>query len=201
MHFSHTRARIIQSGEKLFARYGISNVTIRQIAKESGVNRSTIYYYYQSKEDLFEHILNHIELVFGEDFSIAVEKNDPLEQVSEFCWLFFDKYNQNINLVTLFLDERIKSNQNERVKKTIRKVENTINEALEKILDNCRDLGYLKSDLSNLVYIKMIFGILVETVLFQKRSGSLLKNENQTHQFLTFRNEAIHLIKGILMAK
>ena len=38
---------------ELFARHDFSTVTIKDIAAESGVNTALIYYYYDSKEDLF----------------------------------------------------------------------------------------------------------------------------------------------------
>ncbi|OYZ00351.1 MAG: hypothetical protein B7Y37_11455 [Sphingobacteriia bacterium 28-36-52] len=48
---------IIREAQKLFQAYGLKKTTMEDIAKALGKGKSTLYYYYQSKEQIFEEVL------------------------------------------------------------------------------------------------------------------------------------------------
>jgi AcrR family transcriptional regulator len=48
---------IIRVAQKLFQTYGLKKTTMEDIAKALGKGKSTLYYYYQSKEQIFEEVL------------------------------------------------------------------------------------------------------------------------------------------------
>ena len=48
---------IIREAQKLFQLYGLKKTTMEDIAKALGKGKSTLYYYYQSKEQIFEEVL------------------------------------------------------------------------------------------------------------------------------------------------
>lgn len=48
---------IIRAAQKLFQTYGLKKTTMEDIAKALGKGKSTLYYYYQSKEQIFEEVL------------------------------------------------------------------------------------------------------------------------------------------------
>ena len=50
-------AKIVQSAISVFARKGYDYTTMEDIAKETGVSKSAIYTYFQSKEDILTEIL------------------------------------------------------------------------------------------------------------------------------------------------
>jgi AcrR family transcriptional regulator len=54
---SDTRARILEAAFKLFDAEGIRGGTVDRIAKEAGVTKRTIYYYFRSKDDLIAQAL------------------------------------------------------------------------------------------------------------------------------------------------
>lgn len=51
-------AEIINGGKELFKRYGFKKTTMEDIAKAVGKSKSALYYYYKTKEEIFEAILN-----------------------------------------------------------------------------------------------------------------------------------------------
>ena len=53
------RLEIIQTAEKLFRENGYSNTPVDAIIKEMGVAKGTYYYYFKSKEDVLEAIVEH----------------------------------------------------------------------------------------------------------------------------------------------
>ncbi len=46
------KKEIVNNGIALFKAYGYDNVTVQQIAKESGISKNTFYYYFDNKEDI-----------------------------------------------------------------------------------------------------------------------------------------------------
>jgi len=54
-----TKARIAASATKLFARKGYAATSIQEICQASGANIAAVNYYFQSKENLYRHIVSN----------------------------------------------------------------------------------------------------------------------------------------------
>jgi AcrR family transcriptional regulator len=52
-----TRQAILHTAEKSFAARGFDGARVDEIARETGVNQATIYYYFKSKEELFNAVI------------------------------------------------------------------------------------------------------------------------------------------------
>jgi len=65
---NETKTKIINAARKLFSEKGFDGVSMEDIAQASGVRKSLIYYYFPSKEVLFEEIwinvIDEIEMIF-----------------------------------------------------------------------------------------------------------------------------------------
>ncbi len=48
------RAGILQAAEVVFRRFGVSKTTMEDIAREAGKAKSTLYYYFKSKDDVLD---------------------------------------------------------------------------------------------------------------------------------------------------
>lgn len=66
-----TKLRIIDSGKKLFSKYGIDQVTIDDVAKDAQVSAPTIYALFQSKAGLLKALTEHA--LFNQSFLKLVE--------------------------------------------------------------------------------------------------------------------------------
>jgi AcrR family transcriptional regulator len=56
------REEILNGARELFERFGFKKTTMEDIAKQIGKSKSALYYYYKTKEEIFEaFILNEIE--------------------------------------------------------------------------------------------------------------------------------------------
>jgi len=51
------REEVITTAQRLFQRYGFSKTTMEDIAKATGRGKSTLYYYYKSKDEIFEAVI------------------------------------------------------------------------------------------------------------------------------------------------
>lgn len=54
------KARILSAARKLFGEYGYHGVTTRMIAKEVGIDISTLHYHWGEKQDLYEAVLTDL---------------------------------------------------------------------------------------------------------------------------------------------
>ena len=54
-----TKANIIQNAMMLFAKNGYDATTADEIAKECGVNKAMIFYYYKNKAGLYSAVMSH----------------------------------------------------------------------------------------------------------------------------------------------
>ena len=81
---NETRNKIIVTAMRFFAQKGFSAVTMRDIAKDVGINIASIYYYYESKEVLLEDIFSFFIRGYRHYFEWLSEMNqkaDTLEEV------------------------------------------------------------------------------------------------------------------------
>jgi AcrR family transcriptional regulator len=60
---AHTEERIKEKARILFFQKGLLNATTQEIADEAGVNRALIHYYFRSREQMLETILNETLLL------------------------------------------------------------------------------------------------------------------------------------------
>jgi TetR/AcrR family transcriptional regulator, biofilm operon repressor len=56
---------------KCFAKYGLDKTTLEDIAKEVGLNKASLYYYYKNKEDIFLEVA----ITEGVDFLGTLQEN------------------------------------------------------------------------------------------------------------------------------
>ena len=54
------KARILAAARRIFGEYGYSETTTRKIAKNVGIDISTLYYHWGEKQDLYEAVLQDV---------------------------------------------------------------------------------------------------------------------------------------------
>lgn len=59
-----TRRRIIEAAFRMFVRKGFKGTSNREIAREAGISPGLIYWYFRSKEDLFQEVVKKKSSVF-----------------------------------------------------------------------------------------------------------------------------------------
>ena len=57
MSISKTRQKLVDVARQLFAKNGIANTTMNDIAKASGKGRRTLYTYFKSKDDVYYAVI------------------------------------------------------------------------------------------------------------------------------------------------
>lgn len=71
--------QILDAARKLFHIHGLHKVTMDDVAKAIGKGRSSIYYYYKSKDEIFDAVINIDIKEILATISAAVEKENNVE--------------------------------------------------------------------------------------------------------------------------
>ena len=70
---------------KCFARYGLDKTTLDDIAKEVGLNKASLYYYYKNKEDIFLEVA----ITEGRDYLRTLEEHVLEKKTTEARIIFY----------------------------------------------------------------------------------------------------------------
>ncbi|TCB77253.1 TetR/AcrR family transcriptional regulator [Acinetobacter sp. ANC 4173] len=89
---SETKRKIIVAALSEFKKFGFSQSKIAEIAVLAGVGKGTIYSYFETKEKLFEGVIDYLINETYHPIQSSELKND--EKVSEFIW---NKMRKSIN--------------------------------------------------------------------------------------------------------
>jgi AcrR family transcriptional regulator len=92
------RSQIIESATKYFSRYGFHKTTMDEIAKNIHKAKGVLYYYFRSKEELFNEVLKQ-ELATLKDAltKIVNSKNNSLKILTDYMLTRFRLLNQAVN--------------------------------------------------------------------------------------------------------
>lgn len=77
---------ILRAARKLFFEHGVEAVTLEEIAEAAGVAKTTVYYKFGNKEDVFEAVFEELGEDALADFPSDVDLNDcPRETLLNLC--------------------------------------------------------------------------------------------------------------------
>ena len=78
-----TRQRILDAALDLFGARGVDAVSLDEIAREVGVRKQTVLYWFPSKDELVDAVLETVaaELVVVIDAAVRSASDDPLERI------------------------------------------------------------------------------------------------------------------------
>lgn len=101
-----TRAEIINAAQKLFQKYGLDKTTMEDIAAAAGKGKSTLYYYYPSKDDVFYAVINKERSEVLETLTTAIKyQKSPAGQLRAFFLARFYEVKRRVNLYSVMLQE------------------------------------------------------------------------------------------------
>jgi AcrR family transcriptional regulator len=78
--------QVIKAAQKLYQQHGLFKVTMEDVAKAVGKGKSTLYYYYKSKEEIFASVIKaELAEIFSE-VAVAVDAvNSTEEKIKAYC--------------------------------------------------------------------------------------------------------------------
>ena len=87
MSISKTHQKLIDIARQLFAKRGVANTTMNDIAVASGKGRRTLYTYFNSKEEVYSAVIeSELERLSDKLDEVAAMKMRPLDKVIELIY-------------------------------------------------------------------------------------------------------------------
>ena len=91
MSISKTRQKLVDVARQLFAKNGLENTTMNDIAQASGKGRRTLYPYFKSKDDIYFAVIeSELERLSDMLDDVAAKRIPPQEKIIELIYTFIN---------------------------------------------------------------------------------------------------------------
>ena len=106
------KAEILKAAERVLQKWGSNKTTMEDIAREAGKGKSTLYYYYQSKEEIFDAVvIVEFEKILQKAKESAQETETAKERLITYIVESINEMKNRISAYTIIREE-IKQNKN-----------------------------------------------------------------------------------------
>jgi len=93
------RKSLLESAEELFARFGFEKTTMNDIADEARKGKSSLYYYFSSKEEIFKAVVTTEAERFKDIITETLENiDDTKEQIKQYFSIRMHRFQELSNL-------------------------------------------------------------------------------------------------------
>jgi AcrR family transcriptional regulator len=129
-----TEAKILTSAKELFIEKGYHDTSMSAIAKEAGLGKGTLYWHFDSKDDLFKKMITKEGRVILAEVKELSESNLPTEDIlKKFIQIRVSRMVKHRKASQMFMDNE--NFTNKEFKKTMLSIYCSLIEELEKIIN------------------------------------------------------------------
>lgn len=97
MSISKTRQTLVDVARKLFAKQGLENTTMNDIAVASGKGRRTLYTYFKSKDDIYSAVIaSELERLSDKLDEVAAKKIQPQDKIIELIYTHLNMIKETV---------------------------------------------------------------------------------------------------------
>lgn len=97
MSISKTRQKLVDVARQLFAKNGLENTTMNDIALSSGKGRRTLYTYFKSKEDIYYAVIeSELERLSDKLDEVAAKKTRPQDKIIELIYTHLNMIKETV---------------------------------------------------------------------------------------------------------
>jgi AcrR family transcriptional regulator len=102
------RKKIIISAGQIFSRYGFRKTTMDEIAKALKMGKSSIYYYFKSKEEIFEAVVLHEANILRNELTMAIKSVDsPIGKMENYVFVRMKAFEKLANYYNAIFDKNL----------------------------------------------------------------------------------------------
>ncbi|PEA07110.1 TetR/AcrR family transcriptional regulator [Bacillus cereus] len=134
-----TKEMILEVATRLFLTQNYQIVSMDEVAKECGVTKATVYYYYSTKAELFTATMTQMMIRIRENMSQILSTNKTLkERLLDFSKVYLQA-TIDIDMKNFMKDAKLSLSEEQL--KELKNAEDNMYEVLEKAIDNAIHLG------------------------------------------------------------
>jgi AcrR family transcriptional regulator len=102
------RRKVIVTAGKIFSRYGFKKTTMDEIAKALKMGKSSIYYYFESKEEIFEAVVLWEANILRNELTTAIKKVDsPIDKMKNYVFVRMKSFEKLANYYNAICDKNL----------------------------------------------------------------------------------------------
>lgn len=102
------REKVIITAGTIFSRYGFRKTTMDEIAKALKMGKSSIYYYFESKEEIFEAVVLHEANILRNELTKAIKAVDsPVEKMRNYVFVRMKTFEKLSNYYNAIFDKNL----------------------------------------------------------------------------------------------
>jgi AcrR family transcriptional regulator len=102
------RRKIIVTAGTIFSRYGFKKTTMDEIARALKMGKSSIYYYFESKEEIFEAVVLHEANILRNELTTAIKSVDsPVEKMRNYVFVRMKSFEKLSNYYNAIFDKNL----------------------------------------------------------------------------------------------
>lgn len=106
--YAAKRREIADAAVRVFDRMGFQRASISAVAEELKIDRSTLYYYINSKEDLFDEVVRRVvEINLDLVLKIAESKMRPSRKMRDMISALMTSYGEHYPLFYIYIRENL----------------------------------------------------------------------------------------------
>ncbi|MGD0584026.1 MAG: TetR/AcrR family transcriptional regulator [Bacteroidales bacterium] len=102
------RNKIIVTAGQIFSRYGFRKTTMDEIARALKMGKSSIYYYFKSKEDIFEAVVLYEANILRNELTKAIKSVDsPIGKMENYVFVRMKAFEKLANYYNAIFDKNL----------------------------------------------------------------------------------------------
>jgi AcrR family transcriptional regulator len=102
------RRKVIVTAGKIFSRYGFKKTTMDEIAKALKMGKSSIYYYFESKEEIFEAVVLWEANILRNELTTAIKTVDsPIDKMKNYVFVRMKSFEKLANYYNAIFDKNL----------------------------------------------------------------------------------------------
>ena len=102
------RKKIVITAGEIFSRFGFKKTTMDEIAKALKMGKSSIYYYFSSKEEIFESVVLYEANVLRNELTTAIKSVDsPVEKLRNYVFVRMKSFEKLSNYYNAIFDKNL----------------------------------------------------------------------------------------------
>ena len=102
------RKKVVVTAAQIFSRYGFRKTTMDEIARALKMGKSSIYYYFESKEEIFEAVVLHEANILRNELTTAIKSEEsPIDKMKNYVFVRMKSFEKLSNYYNAIFDKNI----------------------------------------------------------------------------------------------